>query len=112
MLAIRARRMRRAVPSLLMVIFVIAVTTILFFPDLDVTSFASQTGELAAQKVFDTENALLRHTNQEDTASRIPPPVEPESEVIESDLALASDDPLIASIDKLRRDFADNYQTE
>jgi hypothetical protein len=112
MLAIRARRMRRAVPSVLMVVFVIAITTILFFPDLEVSSFASQTSHLATQKAFDTEHALPRLDIQSDDTGRIPPLVEPDNDPIEPKAALANNDPLVISIEKLRRDFAENYKTE
>jgi hypothetical protein len=112
MLAIRARRMRRAAPSVSMVVFVIAIMTIVFFSDLQFSSLASQTSHLVTQEVLDTQHAMPRLDIQADDTRRIPPSVESDKDSIGSKAALASDDPLVVSIEKLRRDFAENYKTE
>lgn len=99
-------------PSLLFVIFVIAVLSIIFFPDLDVASFASRSSEI---KVRQGEQAILQGKISTTYRPKDPTPVEVEDEIeiVETPKSgLDADDPLIISIDKLRWGLAENYQTE
>lgn len=99
-------------PSLLFVIFIIAVSSIIFFPDLDVASFASRSPEI---KTRQGEQAILQGDHSATHRPKDPPLVEVEDEIelVETPKSgLGADDPLIISIDKLRRGLAENYQTE
>jgi hypothetical protein len=101
------------VPSLLMIIFVIAITTILFFPDMDASSFASPTNDLSP-KLSGSLNALPRLGIQDDLVNlkdSLLSPTESE-ETTSTGTKLAADDPVITSIAKLRRELAANYEIE
>lgn len=100
-------------PSLLMIIFVIAITTILFFPEIDASSFASSAKE-PRPKVIESPNALPRLGIQEDLVDLVD---YSEAPLIQSELdsivkKLSADDPVIKNIAKLRRELAANYEIE
>jgi hypothetical protein len=99
------------VPSLLLILFVVAVASILFFPDLDISSFAPGSTDIAERQ----GDQLPLFPGKGDVTSNPKEPalVEPELEAEPTSRSgLAADDPLILSIAKLRREFADNYEVE
>lgn len=99
-------------PSLLFVIFIIAVSSIIFFPDLHVASFASRSPEI---QIRQGEQAILQGEISTTYRPKDPAPVEVEDEIelVETPKSgLNADAPLIVNIGKLRRGLAENYQTE
>lgn len=96
-------------PSLLFVLFVIAVASILFFPDLDVSSFASRSSKEAVRQ---GEQVWKQHVYDHDRGS---PPQKIESPFIpEAGTGKGSieSDPVIKNITKLRRDLREHYKIE
>lgn len=93
-------------------LFIIAVTSILFFPELDIASFSPRT--LAENAQNRGKELLLQ--DQTDWRPKEPEPVEPDLEIelfgSGEQEKLHPDDPLIKSIEKLRRGLADNYKVE
>jgi hypothetical protein len=98
------------VPSVLFVLFVIATASIFFFPELELSSFASRSATAAVRQ---GEKVLAQNDHNLD---HIPPPAKykeaPLISPIVASKGLAEDDPVIKNITKLRSELAENYKIE
>lgn len=104
---------------MLVIIFLLALSSILFFPDLDVGSFAPRSLRPTSDGAGGGE-LLLQDSNENTWRGKEPALVDPDDPESEEggdlpagyQLALEADDPLIKRIEELRTKLADNYSVE
>ena len=101
-------------PSLLFILFVVAVASILFLSDLELSPFASPPTSAAA----DHGNGVYKqHNHHEDHGSSGPQQKQHEVPLVQgsgggAEMGLSADNILITNITNLRRGLAENYIIE